>query len=49
MILLYRKYIILQISYQTVKQNYISSDNSASDIKSEKDVGLKNLLHSLDC
>lgn len=37
------------IEKQIVKQNYISSDNSASDIKSEKDVGLKNLLHSLDC
>lgn len=37
------------IEKQTVKQNYISSDNSTSDIKSEKDAGLKKLLHSLDC
>lgn len=37
------------IEKQIVKQNYISSDNSTSDIKTEKDVGLKNLLHSLNC
>lgn len=37
------------IEKQTIKQSYINSDNSTSDIKTEKDAGLKNLLHSLDC